>query len=101
MRCTLLCKMKSERELGSKTPCHLCPSPQVAASPGQLFHYSLMGKPAGLEMMATDRRGLLPVSRRRGHREVKRQGVGYTRVRTFTGVHREGWGRQGSPAVAG
>ena len=40
-------------------------------------------------------------TRRRGHREVKRQRVGYTRVRTFTGVHREGWGRQGSPAVAG
>lgn len=89
--------MKSERELGSQTPCHLCPSPQVAASPGQLFHYSLMGKPAGLEMMATDRRGLLPVSRRRGHREVKRQRVGYTRVRTFTrfpGKDRGGRGAQ-------
>ena len=52
-------------------------------------------------MMATNRRGLLPVSRRRDHREVKRQRVGYTRVRTFTRVPRDGWGRQGSPAVAG
>lgn len=52
-------------------------------------------------MMATDRRGLLPSPRRRGHGEVRRQRVGYTGVRAFTGVPREGWGWRGSPAVAG
>lgn len=52
-------------------------------------------------MTATDRRGLLPAPRRRGHGEVRRQRVGYTRVRAFTGVPKEGWGWRGSPAVAG
>lgn len=47
VRCTLLCKMKSKRELGSKTPCHLLSQPLGGCHPWPAVSLFTYGEASG------------------------------------------------------